>query len=133
MKNKFYYPAILQKEDIGYSIWLYDVSGCISQGDTFQEAIENINDALGLFFEDYKENLIDIPQATNPENIELEEEQLLVIVEFDWLAYQAKYSNKSIKKTLTIPSWLNTMAEAQHINFSSVLQSALKDVLQISN
>ena len=90
MNNKFYYPAILQKEDLGYSIWLYDIDGCVSQGDNFQEAIENINEAIGLFFEDYKENNMNIPKATNPENILLKEGQLLAIIKFDWLTYQAK-------------------------------------------
>lgn len=132
MENKFYYPAILQKEDVGYSIWINDIDGCVSQGDTFEEAIENIHAALGLFFEDYIETNSNIPKPTDPENIALEKDQILAIINFDWNEYQAKYGNKAIKKTLTIPSWLNSIAEAQHINFSSVLQTALKDILKIS-
>ena len=131
MNNKFYYPAILQKEADGYSIWLYDINGCVSQGDNFQEAIENINGAMGLFFEDFYDNNLDIPKATEPDKIKLEDNQTIAIVEFDWIAYQTKYNNKSVKKTLTIPAWLNTMAETQHINFSSVLQTALKETLKI--
>lgn len=131
MKNLYFYPAILQKEDIGYSVWLYDINGCISQGDTFEEAIDNLKDALGLFFEEYKDSEAEIPKATDPEKISLEKNQILVVLEFNWLDYLKKYDNRAVKKTLTLPSWLNTMAEEQHINFSGVLQSALKEQLNV--
>ena len=69
--NKFYYPVIFHKEDIGCSVWLHDISGCISQGDTFEESVDNINDAIGLYFENYKENNIEPPKATNPQQIHM--------------------------------------------------------------
>lgn len=130
-KNVYYYPAILQKEDVGYSAWLYDIEGCISQGDTFEETIENLKEALGLFFEDYKENEAQIPTASDPEKIKLETNQMLVVMEFNWIEYIKKNGKRAIKKTLTIPAWLNTMAEEKHINFSRILQSALKEQLNV--
>ena len=47
------------------------------------------------------------------------------------LAYERKHNNKAVKKTLTVPAWLNSIAEEQHINFSSVLQQALKEQLNV--
>lgn len=86
--NKFYYPVIFHKEDIGYSVWLHDISGCISQGDTFEEAVDNINDAIGLYFENYKENNIELPKATNPCEIVLEQNEFVTLICFDWIEYQ---------------------------------------------
>lgn len=132
MNNKLYYPAVFQKEDVGYSVWLNDVNGCISQGDTFEEAVENIKDALGLYFEATADENASIPAPSSPESVTLEEGQFTVLIEFDKLAYLKKHDKRSVKKTLTIPSWLNTVAEEQHINFSAVLRDALKDKLDIS-
>lgn len=127
---KFIYPAIFHKEEIGYSVWLYDIDGCISQGDTLAEAFENIKDAIGLYYEDYKESGTNPPVPTEPAQIKnLEPCEFVALVEFDYSAYLRKVDTRAVKKTLTIPSWLNEAAEAKRINFSGVLQDALKQQL----
>ena len=123
--NKLYYPAVFQKEETGYSVWLNDVSGCISQGD-------NIKDALGLCLEAAADEHTELPEPSAPDSIELEPEQFVVIIEFDKLAYLKKHDKRAVKKTLSIPAWLNVAAEEQHINFSAVLQAALKEKLHIN-
>ncbi len=129
--NKFYYPAILHKEEEGgYSVWLYDVSGCISQGETVAEAVENIKDALGLFYEEAQEGNLVLPVPSHVEDIKTENGEFVAIVEFAPDEYLEKNSSRAVKKTLSIPAWLNNMAEAQNINFSAVLQSALVAKLQ---
>ena len=127
--NKYYYPAVFQKEDEGFSVWMPDVPGCISQGDSLEEAVENIKDAFGLFVEEEQQNGARIPDASNPADIVLEERQFIALVEFDWMEYLRKNDTRTVKKTLTIPAWLNAMAEEQHINFSGVLKSALIEKL----
>lgn len=129
--NKYYYPAVFQKEDVGFSVWLPDVCGCVSQGDTLEEAVENIKDAFGLFVEEEKANGVNIPAASLPSDIALEEGQFVALVEFDWTEYLKKNDTRTIKKTLTIPAWLNTLAEEQHVNFSGVLKSALLEKLHV--
>lgn len=127
--NKYYYPAVFQKEDEGFSVWMPDVPGCISQGDTLEEAVENIKDAFGLFVEEEKQNGASIPAASLPNNVGIEDGQFVVLVEFDWTEYLKKNDTRTVKKTLTIPAWLNALAEDQHINFSGVLKSALIEKL----
>lgn len=129
--NKLYYPAVFQKEDVGYSVWLYDIDGCISQGDTFNEAVENIKEALGLFLEAASDNNERLPAPSDPENITLDENQFAMIIEFDKLNYLKKHEKRSVKKTLSLPAWLNTAAEEAHVNFSAVLQKGLMDYLDI--
>lgn len=131
MNNIYYYTATLHKEDVGYSVWIDDLPGCVSQGDNLHEAVANIKEALGLYYEDYKSRQETLPTPSEPETIKLEENETAMLIEFDALDYIKRHDNKAVKKTLTIPSWLNTVAEENNINFSSVLQSALKQRLNI--
>lgn len=130
MNSVLYYPAVFQKEEVGYSVWVPDIEGCISQGDTFYEAMEYIQEAIGLCIEDHIETG-DIPVASEPCDIVPEENQFVAVVCFDLEEYQRKHGSKSVKKTLTLPAWLNTLSEKNNINFSQVLQNALKHELKI--
>lgn len=132
MKTLYHYPAVLQKEEIGYSVRIADISGCNSYGETISEALEMIKEALGLCLEVAMERGEVIPEPSKPEDIALDAGQFVAIVDFNWLEYQKKYCSKAVKKTLTIPMYLNELAEKEHINFSSVLREALERRLNIS-
>ena len=125
--KKLYYPAIFHPEDSGYSVSVPDLDGCFSQGETIGEAVEMIQDAIGLYLADAKE----YPAASSLDSIKLQGRDFLMVVPFDELAYKKKYDTKAVKKTLTIPSWLNEAAESAHINFSGVLQAGLKQQLHL--
>ena len=128
--DKLYYPAIMHPEETGgYSVWLHDISGCCSQGETLSEAVENIKDALGLYYEDAVEGNSTLPAPTTPSSTELEPREFVAVIEFSPSEYLKTRSTRAVKKTLSIPAWLNNMAEAQQINFSAVLQSALVERL----
>ena len=130
--DKLYYPAIMHPEaEGGYSVWLHDISGCVSQGETLPEAVENIKDALGLYYEDAEDGNSVLPSPSSPGNLELEAGEFVVVVEFTPEEYLKSRSTKAVKKTLSIPAWLNSMAEAQQLNFSAVLQSALVERLNM--
>ena len=126
MLKKMFYPAIFTPEDDGgFSVSFPDIEGCFTQGETIEEAYEMAFDALGLalsFLEDEK-RVIPLPSA--PNKISLNENEFVVIIEFDMLEYQKKHNSKAVKKTLTIPQWLNEDATALGVNFSQVLQEAL--------
>ena len=133
MNSIFYYPAVFQKEEVGYSVWVPDIQGCVSQGDTFDEAMEYIKDAIGICIDLVVQNGNVPPKATEPNGIELEPDQFVAVVSFDFDEYQKKHGEKSVKKTLTLPAWLNTLSERKNINFSQVLQNALIHELQIAD
>ena len=132
MKSVFYYPAVFQKEEVGYSVWVPDIEGCVSQGDTFDEAMDYIREAIGLCMEDFVEKGV-IPAASEPCDISVEKNQFVAVVGFDYDEYQKKFGSKAVKKTLTVPAWLNTLSERNNINFSQVLQNALKQELKIAD
>ena len=123
---KLVYPAIFKKEDNGYSVVVPDLMGCCTQGDTLEEAIEMAEDAaLGWLLTTLEDNE-EIPKSSNINDIVVEEDEFVSLLLLDLSAYSEKYSSrKSVKKTLTIPFWLNERAERLKINFSKTLQDAL--------
>lgn len=124
------YPAVFLKEDVGYSVSFPDLDGCFTEGDTLEEALEMAQEALGLYLVSLEERSINIPIASEPSSVTCTENEFLSLVSTPIEKYRRK--TKAIKKTLTIPQWLNEEAELRHINFSSVLQKALKEELQIA-
>lgn len=123
---KLIYPAIFKEEDIGYSVRIPDLIGCCTQGDTLEEAISMAEDAaLGWLLTSMEENE-KIPSSSKIGELKLEKDEFASLLLLDLGAYSEKYSNrKSVKKTLTIPYWLNERAERLKINFSKTLQDAL--------
>lgn len=124
---KLVYPACFYKEDSGYSVVIPDSLGCCTQGENLEEAIQMAEDAaLGWLLTALEENE-EIPKPTEIKDVKLEYENGFVsLLLLDISAYSEKYgSRKSVKKTLTIPAWLNERAERMEINFSKTLQDAL--------
>ena len=122
MNNILIYPAIFTKEDDGFWVNFIDFDGVYSDGDDLQEATLNASKALGLLLEDMSE----YPQpTTDVSKIKLEKNQFISFLSIDLNVYREKFSNKTIKKTLALPAWLNTMALENNINFSETLKEAL--------
>ena len=123
------YPAIFLKEDIGYSVSFPDLDGCFTDGDTLEEAFEMAQEVLGLYLVSLEERNINVPVSSDISGIKCSENEFASLVSTSVKKYRRK--DKPVKKTLTIPEWLNEEAEQRHINFSSVLQKALKEELQL--
>lgn len=130
---KYIYPAVFTKDGDFYIVKFPDIEGCYTQGETLSEAVEMAEDALCLMLYDYEEEGKKIPEPSDIKKIKVSENESFVsLISCDTLEYRKFYDNKAVKKTLTIPSWLNTMSEKEGINFSSVLQNALKKELHIT-
>lgn len=130
--NKLFYPAVFQvEEEGGYSVYFPDIEGCNTEGDTVEEAYDMAFNALGLTMSYFQDNKLEIPEPSKPEDIKLESNQYVVIIQFDMLEYLRKNDSKAVKKTLSIPSWLNEVALEQNINFSQVLQEALMNRINL--
>lgn len=130
MKKNYFYPAIFTKEENGYSVRFPDFPGCFTEGDTLEEAYKMATCAIGLYAQN-EDGEFEFPEASEPNSVELEEDEFSVLVEFDVLEYLKNTSEKAVKKTLTIPSWLNSLAEQNNVNFSKVLQTALREHLGV--
>ena len=131
--NKLFYPAVFHiAEEGGFWVTFPDIPECMTQGDDMQQAYEMAVDALGLSITTMEEDGEVIPKASTPDMIQLKSGEYLVIVEFDLLEYRRKNSSRAVKKTLSIPEWLNEEAISANLNFSQILQEALKEHLNLN-
>ena len=128
--NKHFYPAIFHEENDGYWVEFPNLEGCQTQGDTFEEAYNMATEALGLYLQT-QENVFEYPEPLKVDKSIIDENSCVVMIEFDEVEYLKKFGKQSVKKTLTIPQWLNTVAERENINFSQTLQNALIEQLNI--
>ncbi len=129
---KYAYTAVFTPEENGmYSVNFPDLQGCYTSGDDITDAIYMAQDVLCLSLYDLEQDKKPIPKASSPQDVVVTDEQFISVVAVDTEAYRRYYENKSVKKTLTLPMWLNERAERANINFSGTLQEALKARLHI--
>lgn len=131
MKDKYVYPALFSYDEDGISIEFPDLPGCFSCADTDEEALYMAEDVLGLWMVELEEDNEEIPTPTNLKDIEVEDNQKTALISVWMPTVRKAINNKSIKKTLTIPQWLDIMAREKDINFSYILQEGLKKELNL--
>ena len=124
--HHYSYPAIFHNDEKGgYWISFPDFPECMTQGETMEEAYEMAVEAMGLCIDDRLKNEKSLPEVSAPVDYILQEGDFSCLIEFDLVQYRKKHNTKSVKKTLSIPEWLNEAAMEHDINFSQVLQEAL--------
>ena len=129
--SRIAYPALFHEENGSYWVEFPDLQGCLTDGDTIEEAYEHAKEALG-FYLDGDDNSYNKPSAIK-KVVDANPGSLVMFIEYDSLEYAKKYKTKAVKKNLSIPEWLNDLALKQNINFSSVLQEALINKLEDNN
>jgi predicted RNase H-like HicB family nuclease len=129
---KYVYPAIFTVEDDGnYSVVFPDIENCFTGGDDMADALEMAEDVLCLMLYDMEKEGMAIPPPSNCKAVVAKDTDIVSLIRCDTETYRRFYENKSVKKTLTIPMWLDERAQRANINFSSVLQEALKERLHV--
>ena len=124
--KKLFYPALFHKaEEGGFWVSFPDIPECLTQGDDMAQAYEMAVDALGLALTCREKERQPFPDVSDPTMITPEPDSFLVVIEFDMLAYKKRTGSRAVKKTLSIPEWLNEAAIAMDLNFSQILQEAL--------
>lgn len=130
---KLVYPAIFTPFSDGtggYVVEFPDLPGCVTEGYDMAEAVFMAEDAASGWVLTELEDGKEIPQSTKIHDIVTKEEQFVSLIALDMDAYTAKYGSNAVKKTLTIPAWLNTFVEQNGISCSKVLQEALSKMAQ---
>lgn len=131
MKDEYVFPAIFYYDDDGISIEFPDLPGCLPCAQSTEEAVKNAKEALGVHLYGMEKDGDDIPEPTDVKDIKVEEGGALMLVDVYMPVVRDRINNKYVKKTLTLPYWLNAEAERNGVNFSGVLQEALKNYLHI--
>ena len=125
------FPAIFTYEDDGISISFPDLPGCLPCAVNEIEAVKNAKEALGLHLLGMEQDNEVIPKPSKIADLKMQKKSAAVLIEVFMPSIRDAAINKSIKKTLTIPAWLNHKAEAANVNFSKLLQESLISYLKL--
>lgn len=130
MKSTTYF-AVFEPSKDGYGVYFPDLPGCITIGKDIKDAEKKAEEALGLHLWGMEKDNEEIPLPTNPPFEDIEENSFIVPITVYMPLVRNEMENKAVKKTLTIPFWLNELAEEKNVNFSQILQVALKEYLKV--
>ena len=128
---QYVYPAVFTEEDCGYSINFPDLENCFTSAETLGEGIKMANDVLCLTLYEMEQAGKPIPAPSSIRDIRVNDHEFVNLIACDTVEYRKFFDNRAVKKTLSIPSLLNDMAERADVNFSATLQAALKQQLHI--
>ncbi|MCM1578568.1 MAG: type II toxin-antitoxin system HicB family antitoxin [Ruminococcus sp.] len=129
--DKYHYIAVLECTGEGVGIYFPDLPGCTSCAKNTDEAVVKAREALSLHLYGMEEDGEAIPAPTGIDGLKLKKNELPLLTSVYMKSFREKMHSRYVKKTLSIPNWLNSAAEEQGINFSAVLQTALKDRLNM--
>lgn len=130
--NNYIFPAIIEYlGEKDYNVSFVDLN-IMTYGQSLAEAFDMAEDALKLEIFDLYSDKLDIPKATDVKDIAVKEGQTLILVKVKLMDILKEYDNKAVKKTLTIPSWLDKLGDEHKVNYSQILQEALKEKFKVN-
>lgn len=130
---KSVYPIIMTQGKEYIVVYIPDF-GINTQGTDYVNAIEMARDAISIMGVDMEDENEALPKPSAISEIKTATgADVVTLVDVDFSEYRRKNDMKAVKKNCTIPSWLNFEAEKAGVNFSAVLQAALKQELQITD
>lgn len=132
MRDRCIYPDILNFEEDKILVEFPDLEGCITFGESEEEALFNAKEVLEGYLYVLERNGLEIPPASKLKDIGLRGGDTIIVVDVWMSLVRDQEANKSVKKTLTIPKWLNDIAEQNKINLSHLLQLSLKEHLGLN-
>jgi predicted RNase H-like HicB family nuclease len=124
------YPIVLTPAGEMYAVTIPDLD-ISTQGIDVAEAMYMARDAIGIWICYEQDEGRPIPAPSELEDIETKSGEIKTLVDIDIEEYRKAHDNRTVRKNLTLPSWLNERAENAGINFSQTLQKALKQELEL--
>ena len=126
-QDRYLYPAVLTYEE-GYEIAVTfpDLPGCATSGETDADAVAAGREALGLHLFGMEEDGDELPTPSQAKDIKLEDGEVIAMIDVFMPSVRLNQKNKAVNRTVTLPAWLNAKAVECGINFSQLLQDAIK-------
>ncbi|MBR6479324.1 MAG: type II toxin-antitoxin system HicB family antitoxin [Clostridia bacterium] len=125
------YPIVLTPDESDYVVYIPDFDANTS-GKTLADAIEMARDAIGIMGIVMEDDGKRLPKSSTMDAVRRKEGEIVTLVDVDFTEYRRRNERRVVKKNCTLPSWLCYEAEKANINFSQVLQAALKRELGIA-
>lgn len=133
-KDRYVFPAIFEYRDSVVGVSFPDLPGAITQGDDDAEALRMAKECLSLHLYGLEEEGDDIPAPTPVNKVELESSDEAIVLIDVWMPpFRDEMEEKAVKKTVTLPKWLRDLGEEENVNFSRLLQDALKSYLGVKD
>lgn len=130
-KKTYAYPAIFYFDSDGIAIEFPDLPGCLPCAHTSEEAFENAREALGLHLYGMEQDGDPIPAPSPVEALHPEDGGVVTLISVYMPTIRCAQQNRSVNRTVTLPAWLNAAAQEAGVNFSQILQDALKQQLAL--
>lgn len=131
------YPVVIQKQkdkNEPYRLVYVPDFDTYTEGDTIADCIGMARDLIGLNCLSLNEDdNKPFPTASNIEDIKCKNNEFITLVDVDYDEYKKQHSTKSVRRNVTLPSWINYAADKSGINVSALLAKALKEELNLSD
>ncbi len=126
------YPIVVTNGTTHLVVFIPDFN-INTQGTDYADAMEMARDAIGLMGIDFEDDHEPIPQPSELSDIAKEyPDQVITLVDVDFAEYRRKNELRTVRRNVSIPSWLNEKADQAGLNVSAVLQAALKKELHLT-
>lgn len=132
MKNRYIFPAVIKLSEDAYEVSFPDIDNCFTFGEDLEDTLDSARDVLELCLYDMEQDSVTIPDPSGFQDVKLDINESIAWINVWMIPVRDKMENRSIKKTLTIPKWINDIGVENNINFSQVLQAAIKEKIGIN-
>lgn len=130
--DRYFYPAVFTyEEEQEIAVFFPDLDVATS-GENEDDALLSARELLGVVLSGLEEDGDVIPKASSLRDVVVEENEKVVLIDVFMPSYRMANVNRSVNRTVTLPAWLNAAALEVNLNFSQVLQEALKEKLAIN-
>lgn len=127
--EKYNYPAIFTYEDDTIYIEFPDFENCFTDASNEDEAFFYAQEILELCMYDMDQKRLELPKRKDIQQMKLKSNQVIVLFTVSMKQVRDKVRNEYVKKTLTLPKWLDELGKENKVNFSMLLQNAIIDYL----
>lgn len=129
--ERYFYPAVFTYEDGEEIAVVFPDLDVATSGENDDDALLSARELLGCVMFGLEEDGEEIPAPTPLSEVKLDSNERAVLVDVYMPSVRMAQNNKSVNRTVTLPAWLNAAALERNINFSQVLQDALKTQIGI--
>ena len=130
MEKRVYF-AIFEPSTTGYGVYFPDLPGCISMGEDFAKAMQGAQEALGLHLWNMETDGDVIPEPSQPPFEDMPDGALVSPVTIYPEMVRNEMETRAVRTNVSLPYWLKAAADQQKVNYSAVLQSALREILHV--
>lgn len=129
---KYVYPAIITPENDGFLVYFPDIDGTHTDGTTIEEALDNAEDVLNLMLMTMEDEGMEIKKPTAITDLKMPAGSTVSLVRADTLAYRRKVDTRAVRKSVSVPAWMDSLVKINNINLSNLLQNAIRKELNLA-